>query len=123
MCSKTIDALNDVILEKGDVVDVLDRTKGSHWLVRKDHAKDEVSEFQDIFIMGFFSTAVSLMIWGKNMQDNRIKPDFTFVHSAYLVRRVRWFAHCQLGRITYDCFRSIHLFVPGIRGLVRFFAD
>lgn len=42
VCSKTIDALNDVILEKGDVVDVLDRTKGSHWLVRKDHAKDEV---------------------------------------------------------------------------------
>lgn len=60
MCSKTIDALNDVILEKGDVVDVLDRTKGSHWLVRKDHAKDEVSEFQDISIMGFFSTAVSV---------------------------------------------------------------
>lgn len=58
VCSKTIDALNDVILEKGDVVDVLDRTKGSHWLVRKDHAKDEVSEFPDISIM-FFSTAVS----------------------------------------------------------------
>lgn len=57
------------------------------------------------------------------MQDNRIKLDFTFVHSAYLVRRVRWFAHCQLWRITCDCFRSIHLFVPGIRGLVRFFAD
>lgn len=47
VCAKTIDALNDVILEKGDVVDVLDRTKGSHWLVRKDHAKDEVSEFQE----------------------------------------------------------------------------
>ncbi|XP_062595919.1 titin-like isoform X3 [Saccostrea cucullata] len=42
VCSKVIDALNDVILEKGDVVDVLDRTKGSHWLVRKEHAKDEV---------------------------------------------------------------------------------
>lgn len=54
VCSKTIDALNDVILEKGDVVDVLDRTKGSHWLVRKDHAKDEVSVFQDISIMFFF---------------------------------------------------------------------
>lgn len=45
--AKTIDALNDVILEKGDIVDVLDRTKGSHWLVRKDHAKAEVSEFQE----------------------------------------------------------------------------
>lgn len=70
MCSKTIDALNDVILEKGDVVDILDRTKGSHWLVRKDHAKDEVSEFQDISIMVFFfysgiSEFATLMIWGK----------------------------------------------------------
>lgn len=43
VCSKTIDALNDVILEKGDVVDVLDRTKSSHWLVRKDSAANEVS--------------------------------------------------------------------------------
>nr|XP_022325334.1 titin-like isoform X5 [Crassostrea virginica] len=42
VCSKTIDALNDVILEKGDVVDVLDRTKSSHWLVRKDSAANEV---------------------------------------------------------------------------------
>lgn len=47
VCAKIIDALNDVILEKGDIVDVLDRTKGSHWLVRKDHAKAEVSEFQE----------------------------------------------------------------------------
>lgn len=87
VCSKTIDALNDVILEKGDVVDVLDRTKGSHWLVRKDHAKDEVSEFQDISIMFFFYSGIcefaTLMIWKKNMQYNRIKLDFTFVQSAY----------------------------------------
>lgn len=87
VCSKTIDALNDVILEKGDVVDVLDRTKGSHWLVRKDHAKDEVSEFPDISIMFFFYSGIcefaTLMIWKKNMQDNRIKLDFTFVQSAY----------------------------------------
>lgn len=70
VCSKTIDALNDVILEKGDVVDVLDRTKGSHWLVRKDHSKDEVSEFQNIPIMVFFYSGIcefaTLMILKKN---------------------------------------------------------
>ena len=43
VCSKALDALNDVILEKGDIVDVLDRTKSSHWLVRKDSATNEVS--------------------------------------------------------------------------------
>lgn len=45
MCLKIIDVLNDVILEKGDVVDVLDWIKGFYWLVRKDYVKDEVSVF------------------------------------------------------------------------------
>lgn len=45
MCLKIIDVLNDVILEKGDVVDVLDWMKGFYWLIWKDYVKDEVSEF------------------------------------------------------------------------------
>lgn len=56
--------LNDVILEKGDVVDVLDWMKGFYWLVWKDYVKDEVSEFLDIFIMFFFIVVfVNLLFW------------------------------------------------------------
>lgn len=64
MCLKIIDVLNDVILEKGDVVDVLDWMKGFYWLVWKDYVKDEVSEFLDIFIMFFFIVVfVNLLFW------------------------------------------------------------